>query len=227
MKTTQLLGGFEIKLAEKLVYDGDKVFFKSIELNIERTSRRATTNFDDIRNSILDGLTKFLTERFEVEEVILQKMIPFVQFSSNADIEGIHSLLAPDISLPSLYMQFNDFSNTDEMKDMSVGEIILKLSKTEESRNTYKELIIVLARIEACTPHSSDVERLISANNRLKTKLRSSLSVETENKYMYINTNMPDLDHWNPTAAAKMFIDDKQRRNRLMTPTNAVTRRQL
>lgn len=97
---------------------------------------------------------------------------------------------------------------------MNINEIILKLSKADESRTNFRELIIVLARIAACSPHSADVERCISANNRLKTKLRSNLNVETEIKYMYIHHNMPILADWKPTAAAKLFVDARSRRQR-------------
>lgn len=62
------------------------------------------------------------------------------------------------------------------------------------SRESYNELIVVLSRI--VTPHSADVERCISNNSALKTKLRSKISVETENRYMIkqiqIHDNMPD-----------------------------------
>lgn len=157
----------------------------------------------------------------------MEKITPFISFSQDSDIKEIHSLLAPDISLPDLYMQFNDLSNaTDTLKDTSLNHIISKLCKTVESRSNYKEIITVFGRIAACTPHSSDMERQISANNRLKTKLRSSISIETENKYMYIHTNKPNLSEWNPTAAAKMFVEEKHRRNRDVTSANETTRRQ-
>lgn len=70
------------------------------------------------------------------------------------------------------------------------------------------------------------VERMIQANNRLKTKLRASMSLDTENKYLYIHINMPNLAQWNQQEAAEMFIGEKDRLNRDMTPTIEVTRRQ-
>lgn len=124
-------------------------------------------------------------------------------------------MLTPDLSLLDLNIQFEEFSNEPRIiKDKSLNEIILKLPSTTESGDSYKELITVLARIAACTPHSADVKRCISANNLLKTKLRSSISIETENKYMYVHTNMPDLAEWNPTAAAKLFAEERVRRHR-------------
>lgn len=99
-------------------------------------------------------------------------------------------------------------------RDLGLNASILQLSKFKESRKNVEELIMVLSRINACTPHSSDVERCISANNNLKTNARSSIQIETENKYIYIHANMPDLTEWNPTAAAVLFVQEKARRHR-------------
>lgn len=155
-----------------------------------------------------------------------KKIEPFVKFEKSVNIEEIHALLAPDLELASLFLQYQEISSTDIPKDKSLNEIIVHLSKTDSSREFYKELIIVLARIYACTPHSTDVERCISANNLLKTKQRSSISVQTENKYMYIRMNMPVLSEWNPTAAAKMFVEEKARRIHDVTTGSEVSKRQ-
>lgn len=230
MQNHKIPGGCESKLAIQLVHDEDedKKFFKSIELKFGSTTRRAAINVADVRTSILDALQHFLTERFEIDKNLLEKIIPFISFDKSVNVEEIHSLLAPDISLPNLYLQFNDFANSEHpIKDMNLNDQLLTLAKTVESRNAYAELITVFGRIRACTPHSSDVERLISANNRLKTKLRANMSIETENKYMFIHTNMPNLADWNPTLAAKIFLDEKNRRNRDTTPQSETTRRQV
>lgn len=229
MKNANLLGGFESSLATKLTREDDKTYFKSVELQTADVSRRANKCFAEVRKDILNALCDFLVDRFNIDEELFNKIQPFVNFSNDADLKEIHTLLAPDVSLPSLHLQFTDWSNgpaSATMKDLSLGEIILKLSKTSESRNLYKELITVLARIAACTPHSADVERCVSANNLLKTKLRSCISLETENKYLYIHMNMPDLSQWNPTAAAKLFVNEKIRRHRDITPANESTRGQ-
>lgn len=231
MESIQLLEGFESKLDKKLVVELDEceMFLYTIKLKqeSEHRLRRGSRSFPDLRNSVLVSLQHFLKERFQIDENLFGKIDPFINFSKDAKISEIHSMLAPDLSLPSLQLQFEDIANNpDIVEDQSLSEIISKLTKTEASREIFKDLIIVLARILACTPHSSDVERCISANNLLKTKLRSKLSIETENKYMYIHTNMPDLCEWNPTAAAKWFLDEKNRRNRDVTTTNVSSRRQ-
>jgi hypothetical protein len=77
-----------------------------------------------------------------------------------------------------------------------------------------KSSLLFLLKFAACTPHSADVERSISADHRLKSKLRTKFNLETENKYLFIHYNMPDLADWDPTNAAKLFFDEKLRRER-------------
>ena len=91
--------------------------------------------------------------------------------------------------------------------------MIEKLCKCEESKQNFKELITVFARIVASS-HSADVERSISADHRLKSRLRTRLSLETENKYLFVHYNMPDLADWNPLTAALLFCSEKTRRER-------------
>ena len=64
-------------------------------------------------------------------------------------------------------------------------------------------IVTLLARILVAKPQSADLERLISASNLLKSPLRSSMSVSTENMYLYtyIIIPMPPLYDWNrPTC---------------------------
>lgn len=105
MKNVELPRGFERNLDTQLTHEmnEDKVFLKSIELQTVCPSRRAVTCFVDVRKDILDALSKFLTQRFKIDEPLLEKITPFISFSQDSDIKEIHSLLAPDISLPDLY----------------------------------------------------------------------------------------------------------------------------
>lgn len=234
MKTSSLVGGFESVLAAQLTTnmnesnDEYKTFWKTEELQPEQTSRtrRGVRLFSLVRNNLLESLERFLTERFQIDDELFEKIEPFLNFDKNANVEEIHSLLAPDLSLLDLSLQFQDVVNTPAItKDTGLKEIIAKLTKNSASRESYSELIVVLSRIAACTPHSADVERCISNNSALKTKLRSKISVETENRYMHIHDNMPDLCEWNPTAAVKWFMADKSRRQRDAT-TSEVSKRQ-
>lgn len=53
----------------------------------------------------------------------------------------------------------------------------------------------------------------ISADNLLKTFSRNSVSLETENKYLYVHFNMPTLELWNPREAINMWMGDKKRKD--------------
>lgn len=227
MESQTLLGGFEENLAKKLVFGEDgTISLKSIELEDTVTTRRKAEDFSELRKNILGTIQSFLDERFSMDEEYLNSIAPFITFSKTADVRKVHGKVAPDISLANLSLQFNDISSDPEMRDfkeLSLNAIILKLAKTDESRDQYKEMITVLARIAACTPHSADVERCISANNRLKTKLRSSLKVEKENKYLFIHYNLPTFDEWNPNKAAHLFLAEKERRLRDITTSKEGT----
>ncbi|XP_029342271.1 uncharacterized protein LOC100573093 [Acyrthosiphon pisum] len=56
----------------------------------------------------------------------------------------------------------------------------------------------MLVKVAAAKHHSADVERLICASNLLKSPLRSTMNIETENLSLrvYINYNMPPLYGW-------------------------------
>lgn len=88
------------------------------------------------------------------DSTLLQRIEPFVHFDATTDIEAV----APDLSLASLATQFEDISNNPDIwSNSSRSEIIyLKLSKTAESRQNFREVITLLARIAACTPLMSN-----------------------------------------------------------------------
>lgn len=216
MESTPLIGGFERNLAAQISTEpsgGKKL--KEIKLLESQPTRFEATNVHEVRKQTLQSLRNFLENRFEADDVFLKMIEPLINFNSTANIEIIHTTVAPDLSLPNLSLQFDDIvSVRKEYESLSLSEVIVRLCKTSESRENYKELITVLARIAACTPHSADTERCISADHRLKSKFRASFNLETENKYLYIHYNMPDLDEWNPTAAANLFFAEKTRRER-------------
>lgn len=93
------------------------------------------------------------------DSTLLQRIEPFVHFDATTDIEAV----APDLSLASLATQFEDISNNPDIwSNSSLSEIILKLSKTAESRQNFREVITLLARIAACTPLMSNHALVLS-----------------------------------------------------------------
>ncbi|KAJ6639754.1 hypothetical protein Bhyg_12501, partial [Pseudolycoriella hygida] len=218
-----LLGGFEENLAAKVTIGQDKrIFLKSIELlegKKTRLGEREQDDFPNLRKQCLTSIQTFRDERFSFDANYVETIAPFIAFSqtADADIKKVHEMTAPDVSLANFVLQYGDICNHPDMqkyKELSITEIILTLAKSNETREHYKELITVLSRIVSATPHSADVERCISANNRLKTKLRSSLKVEKENKILFIHYNMPSVAEWKPEKAAQLFLIEKERRSR-------------
>ena len=47
-------------------------------------------------------------------------------------------------------------------------------------------------------PHSADVERIIFANNVLKSVNRNIMKIEIGNNKLFIHYNIPDLGNCNP-----------------------------
>lgn len=116
-----------------------------------------------------------------------------------------------------------DLSNsTEEIKHQPLPQLIKYL--LEPSRVEYfNEIATVIARMSACTPHSADCERIISANNNLKTNKRTSLAISTENCYLYIHFNMTTLEKWDVRPAVEAYLSELNRRQSNRTVASKVT----
>ena len=156
-----------------------------------------------------------LSERFDSDDKQIKLIEPFVTSDQRADLREIHKNFATDLDLTSIQLQYNELVQQKIAQKLNgkLHEIIKTLAKDSTNSKNYKEVLTILTRIQACTPHSADVERSISANNRIKTPLRSSISLETEVKYLYVHFNMPDLEDWDPRMAIKQFMNEKQRKD--------------
>lgn len=74
-----------------------------------------------------------------------------------------------------------------------------------------EEVGTALARLRATTPHSAEVERLVSASHLLTSPLRSSLHLDTENEYLYIHFTMTPIEEWDPILAIRLWLTEKER----------------
>lgn len=92
-----------------------------------------------------------------------------------------------------------------------------------ESKFQYLEILTIFSRIYAATPHFADVERVFSAKNILKTNLRSSLNVNTENCYLFVYYNLPTLVEWCPKKTVSLWINKKERRRHCITDEDETT----
>lgn len=104
---------------------------------------------------------------------------PFINFKANANIEAFYAAIELDLALASFSFLFDNISNNpEEFIDLSLNETILRLTKMNESGENFKELITVLSRIAACTPHSADlqvyIEKLDDMNFFTRFRLQKS-----------------------------------------------------
>lgn len=213
MQEDCLVGSWEDILNKNIEVKDEKLVLKGFKLTGSDDKQRPSKNdFDDTRRNIIDSVIDRLGERFEAEEKLIKIIEPFQTFKRDADIRKIHELFGSDLDLMSLKLQFNELidQNIAAKFQNNIGQIIKALTKNQN----YREIMVVLSRIHICTQHSSDCERCISANNRIKTPSRSRILLETEVRYLYIHFNMPSLEARDPRPAIKLWMDEKVRRDR-------------
>lgn len=218
----QLISGWESTLKESVSIQTNErnevqVKLKGIELSIHELERRGAHNkkrdFETVRADIINSFTKFLTKRFAVDKELLELAIPFVNLDKNSvQLKKFHQKFGPDLDICSLQLQFNELCQLKEFRDLNLAKKVLHLAENDET-SSYKEMLIALSRIMAATPHSADCERVISANNLLKTAMRSNLNLETENQYLHVHFNLPPIENWQPRSTVKNWLLKKQRRH--------------
>lgn len=230
MKVGQLVGGWEERLGNEVISDtqtsvgGDVTENKTwhgIDLDVSETETRRVARrgreFDTIKQNILNETTRLTAERFTTDEELVDVLGPFVRLDPSTDIRRVHALIASDLELVLLNMQFKDVCQSSNLKQLNIYQLISHLAK---NGGTYGIVLIAFARVAAATPHSADVERSISSNNLLKTNLRSSIDLQTENRYLFIHFNLPPLVDWNPRKAVHHWINKKNRREHNITIVN-------
>lgn len=226
LREHSVIDGWEENLTEQLdaVSENDKTLLKGIELNRGQANRinaprvcdsNNKKTFAALRRTVLIRVIESLSCRFSSDDDLCTILRPFISFDRVAcsanNIRKIHALLALDIDLGLLSSQFDDICRNETFKRMTTRDLIKHLAVNDPT-SSFLELLTVLARFVAATPHSADVERTISANNLLKTDRRTSLKLETENNYLFVHFNMPPVLSWEPERAVVHWINAKQRR---------------
>lgn len=215
LQVSAIPNGHESVLTESITHRNNKIYLKGIELSQENYFKQCQ-NFSKFREDLIKWLNQFLETRLLVEnEELLSTMEPFSTLDPLADLRKLHEMVAKDLDLPSIHLQYNDLiaAADTNLRNQSLQEILRYLISPQRD-GYFRELAIVFSRIIAATPHSADVERCVSANNLLKTTIRNSLLVKTENKYLFVHFNLPELQLWNPRPAVVEWIRKSERRQR-------------
>jgi len=92
-------------------------------------------------------------------------------------------------------------------KNVASLELPHLVKQLADNANSYPNVLCILSRILDAKPHSADVERCISANNLLKTSLRASLKLDTENSYLFIHHNLPPTATRDPRLAVLKWFN--------------------
>ena len=95
------------------------------------------------------------------------------------------------------------------------------LSQMIASKYEWHTLAVALARFVAATPHSCDVERLISRYNVLKTDHRANLKRSTLKCSLYVEFNMPPVAQFDPRPAVRKWVCDNPDRRLPRQPPSA------
>ncbi|XP_050537960.1 uncharacterized protein LOC126903652 [Daktulosphaira vitifoliae] len=218
-KTEALLGGWVTTLKEQLeIHSENEVLLKGEVLTRNRKHRlkehhkfvSQNRDYSAICNEIVDFLVNFLQERFDIDADTVKILKPFTELEPSVDMKAVHKLIGNDLDLAELSMEYSELlthKNIEQLKKISLKETLQALVMT----NFFPNVSVIMARIVAVKPHSADVERVISVNNLLKTSNRSSLSIESENEYLYIYFNLPPLAEWNPRPAINEWFKKKRR----------------
>jgi hypothetical protein len=219
-----LLGGWVEALKEQMIsHDDGSLMLKGIQLSKVRNMRRKThhlyvtdkRNVNAVCTEVILSLVEYLEQRFEMDADIVRVIKPFAELqpTTSCSLKDVHKLLGSDLDLTDLSLEYEELlamDNLDNARKMALPELVLYLA----SSGSYRTATTVMARILAAKPHSADVERLISTSTTLKSIKRSSMSIETENEYLYVYNNMPALIEWDPRPAVLFWLKQREHRNR-------------
>ena len=190
-------GSYELKKIPLIVH---KPRTRGRARNLYLTEKRSP---NAVQIEVAQSLSNYLQNRFETDENLCISLKKFIEFDSTVDLKEVHRIIAADLDAASLDIEYSEIISiglAENFKNSSLTEKIKKLMNVGD----YTTVIKVLDRIAAAKPHSSDVERLISCNNAVKSADRSSLHIDTGNLYMYIYFNMTTLELWDPRPAVNL-----------------------
>ena len=211
-----LIGGWQETLQNSIVKNSNgDVLLRDVTLH--QPSRRrdkhhlyVTDKRDKaaVCNEISRSLVEFLRQCFSIDEAISDQLAAFVHFDTErVDLRAVHKAIATDLDISELSMEFEELAQNGKATAMCLPELVKSLVNSGH----YPNVLAVLCRILATKPHLADVERTISANNLLKTSLRSSLNIDTESSYIFIHHNLPCVADWDPRPSVLHWLVEKRR----------------
>jgi hypothetical protein len=213
LKQKPLIGGWQETLANSVIESEGILYLKDIKLSESENKRRREQHHlfvSDKRdcaavcNEIAESLIEFLCQRFSADEAMISLLVPFVQFDeANVNLRQIHDVFGSDLDITELSCEFTELAAQKNVTSLKLPQLVKQLAANADS---YPNVLCIMSRILAAKPHSADVERCISTNNLLKTSLRASLKLDTENSYLFVHHNLPPTATWDPRLAVLKWL---------------------
>ena len=152
-----------------------------------------------------------MTNRLHMDKNTREKFGNFVGLlASEPDVREVHASIASDLDLRDIADQYQDLKDSDVAKGTQTPmSIPRKIYEKDQHDKCYIDVIKVLAQILASKPHSADCERLVFAQNTIKTNSRSHLQRQTISQYLYININMPVVASFDTRPVVHLFLTEQ------------------
>ncbi len=147
----------------------------------------------------------------------------FLASFGNSDLSAIVGKFCPDLPRSEILAEWNDvkchLAQDPKLVERSLLYIFQSVINAQKANIlSSPNVVVLLARILAASPHNMYVERAISAYDLLKTDDRSSLQRECLNDYLHVKLNMPPVADYDPRPAIQRWWTDVRRRPN-QTPT--------
>jgi len=123
-------------------------------------------------------LKNYLDERISIDDSIIEPTVKFVALQPDAYLQEIHNIWGSDLSLLEVGQEYADILEHQDIQNLR-GKSLKNLVTIFSLNSHIRNVTVIMARILTAKPHSADVERQISANNRLKTIPRNAMLLKT------------------------------------------------
>uniref|UniRef100_A0A2S2R0M5 Uncharacterized protein n=1 Tax=Sipha flava TaxID=143950 RepID=A0A2S2R0M5_9HEMI len=169
-------------------------------------------NVNAVCQEIVECLAKFLLQRIDINDQLVHILKPFTNLKplTQVHLKEVHQTIGNDLDITKLSLEYAEVLELEEIENLHKMSMA-KLVDYFATYTSFNTIIIIISRILVAKPHSTDVERLISTSNILKSSDRQSLLVETEYEYLFIHFNMPPSILWDPRPATLLWINSSNR----------------
>lgn len=179
------------------------------------TEDNSHKEFSKLRKDVILSMIEFLKKMFECDSSLRDNILPLRVLDPDTSVEQLkkcYKIACPDLEFRLFCQEYFELACVQEYRESSPVQLLKILCRNKDGQfDTIKK---ALARLVAAKPHSADVERIIHAYNKIKSKDRSNMGQLQLQNQLHVKLNMGPLDVFNPTEAAMKWLTVKKRRDR-------------